>query len=362
MRKIFFVFFLEIIFLLILSSFFTPKARAVLSSYFGGTSYYAAGSAPTTSCSNPVVCSTQPQPSCWNNEAVNTTNCGYACSAGSLWSKYALTPYCVSDPNDPPPPGYDEVCVWAYVQNSTSCSTADKYNSSNTPVLNAGFCDCTVGGGYKTCCSNGSAVPANPIYYNPPQPNGLVDADCSGAYLCGQTVGSNTVVCCGGAGQPACGAPACAGPATPGPTATPTPPTCQGTALSCTNPQCQSGYTAVKITNGNYVCANTSTGQIDCNVIPYCLTGCPTTPGYTGQSCACGSGNVARACATNSGNKCPSCSLDYCVSYTPGLCCYYHDATCFNDSTNCGTVGCNGGGCPPNSTRTTCNGPNACVQ
>src|SRR3989344_1006773 len=150
---------------------------------------------------------------CWNSEAARVTNCGTACTGGSAWTKYQYSA-CFR------PPGSSSDFI-AWVPRLTNvCSTGDKYNSSNTPVMNYGSCSCSAGTGYKTCCSGSTPVGARHYAVDPYAPD---EADCNGAYLCGQSSGGTTVVCCGGAGQPACGQAACNSIAPPTPTPPPTP-------------------------------------------------------------------------------------------------------------------------------------------
>ncbi|QQG40700.1 MAG: hypothetical protein HYV37_04060 [Candidatus Levyibacteriota bacterium] len=135
---------------------------------------------------------------CWNSQNIGVTDCGTACpsdSDTSAWSKYEYSG-CYEDPLDP------GVGYFAWLpKSSIACSTGDKYNSSNPPVMDAGKCSatagsCDVGGAYKTCCNGTTPVSARSFPVDPFEP---LEADC----------GSNTEVRCGAAGEPACGQPAC---------------------------------------------------------------------------------------------------------------------------------------------------------
>lgn len=227
-------------------------------------------------------------PSCWNSESVNVTNCGTSCDGGSAWSKYDYYRCYQTDSSG-------ESCKAAFVYDTNTCSTGDKYNSSNPPVLNAGFCNCSVGGGYKTCCSAGNTVSARSFNVDPYAPP---EGDCGGA----------ATVYCGGAGQPACGQAACATPppaATPTPTPTPTPnPLCPGTGIP------QSGW---------------------------------------GGTCGPSGAQAKLACGA-----CGSCSVASCMTYSNGALCWFNGGQCYNDPAACNTVNPCTGVCTPGRTQTIC--------
>lgn len=358
--------YINLAFLLMLSILFLkpPSAYAVTASNINYAFFQsqtdldsALSSVTCTGCSLPFT-------QCWNDQTPGQTACGtkQGCvdpstglPEGNSWAYYSFNSNnCrLSDAST-------NTCTAGFVFTSPNCSTADKYNGSpdfpggDLTEARYGDCSCSAGAIYKTCCSNGS--PTNTYNYtaatgqgNPLHP----DAGCAGT----------SFPQCGGAGQPTCGTAACAGPSTP----TPIPPpgnTCAGTALSCTNPQCPSGWTLIKLSNGNYVCSQGST--LDCNgtsAKPFCPSNCPSptssTSGWTGESCTCGSGNVPQACAS-SPSVCNSCSLKYCLQYAGTQCCYYKDPTCFTDQNNCQNLNCGGGNCIPGSVQTTCSAANVC--
>lgn len=298
-----------------------------------------------------------PWTQCWNDQTPGQTACGTKQGCvhpdtglpdGKSWSSYSF-----NEDNCRLSDALNNTCTAGYVFNSVTYSTGDKFNSDNPPVLNFGTCQGNVGNPYKTCCSGTTPVSANAFAVDPYDP---LEGGCGNntAVTCEHPTCISGTTCIDPNVQ--CGQAACAQLGGP----TPPPSTCSGTALTCTNPQCPSGYTVIKLTSGNYVCANQSTGQIDCNVKPFCTSACPTTAPWTGEQCACGSGNVATTCASDP-NKCNTCSLKYCLQYTLNLCCYYNEPTCFkNDSANCKGLNCTNDKCIPGSTRTSCSVPNVC--
>lgn len=162
---------------------------------------------------------------CYNSWTVGQTDCGSACSDGNAWTKYSkwgcfLTSY---DPENK-----IGTCETTYIRDDNTYSIGDKYNSNNTPVMNAGNCNTSTGGPYKTCCLGTTPVSARNICsvgsplcdpYDPPE------ADCGG----------NTTVRCGGAGEPACGQAAC------NTLYTPPPLTCDQSCTSWTSGDCGNG-------------------------------------------------------------------------------------------------------------------------
>src|SRR3989344_257193 len=123
--------------------------------YWEGIDPYPGYSCPSTSCTGPTPC--------WNNESVGVSNCGTPCANGFSWSKYLWTE-CRS---------YDVGlnCGEWYTRSANVCSSGDKYDSSWTPVMKSGWCNCAVGGSYKTCCSGSTPVAARQLSVdstNPP--------------------------------------------------------------------------------------------------------------------------------------------------------------------------------------------------
>src|SRR5581483_8009630 len=124
----------------------------------------------------PVSCTgcAIPFSECWNDQTPGQSSCGNGCvdpstglAGGQSWAYYTF-----NNNNCRAVDASNGQCTAAFVFGTLACSTADKFNSSNPPVLNAGLCSCAVGGPYKTCCSNGSTVNATEIIYNPPNPAG----------------------------------------------------------------------------------------------------------------------------------------------------------------------------------------------
>lgn len=279
----------------LLQTILIPKVMAA--SVYTGETYWAAGAAPTTLCDNQSVCGTQPEQFCYNNQTPGAgSSCGFGCSAGDAWKKYSISSFCVVNPLVNLEP--DQACTWARSVVALACSTADKYNFNNPPVLNAGRCTCQAGGPYKTCCSGRFTV--NAILYsntNPPNPAGP-DGAC----------GNNTPVLCGDAGQPACGQAACA---VSTPTPTPTPP------AGCTSAPTNSPPKNTP----QFVFGSCPNGQ-------FCSTPCSDTCTVGGQTCP------ATSCA----------SWWQCQGGTQ----WYNDGTYYPICpANCGV-------CIPGQTRTTC--------
>ncbi len=213
---------------LFLSLFFlfcsSIKIYASTSIFFAPSGHTPAQDSMSPAPGGDADCSDKPKPSnlCSNSSPVGTTTCSdeTACIGGNTWSKYGLAGCFVDN--------FDVTNnYWRYEYSTIVCSTGDKYNLGNPPVMDAGRCygsgvpgQCAVGGAYKTCCSGTTPVAASHFNNDPFAPD---EADCNGAYLCGQSNGGQTVVCCGLAGQPACGQAACNTLGTPEPTATPAP-------------------------------------------------------------------------------------------------------------------------------------------
>lgn len=378
-----FLFFLLFIFILV------PNAYGARIN--DSPNYYSSVEAipPTYKDPCPVPCGQPVSETCWNGSTPGVkVACGDACVRGGgetqrSWTRYVYAQStCRYDPELSLLFG-DTVCTPMYTISGETCSTADKYNissygSGDTTMLRAGSCTCTQRELYKTCCNGTNAVDTYQAGGNPQFPDGgcqFTTRACGSDPAIYAELGQPfTNVSCGQAacatctaGQACTGTGGCAGTTTcpsgsGGPSSCVCNATCTGTALSCTNPQCPSGYTLIKLANGNYTCSNTSTGQLDCSgatAKPFCPTGCPTTGGYTGESCACGSGNIATTCASDP--KCNNCSLKYCLRYASTLCCYYNEPTCFKNSVdNCKNFGCGADKCIPGSTKTTCSAPNVC--
>ncbi len=235
---------------------------------------------------------------CWNSQTVGQSSCGQGCTYngqvwGNTWTRYTY------DPGTYGTQCFQTSflgCQMDFVEVGNACSTADKYNGSpafsggDTTELRAGFCDCSVGGIYKTCCNAGSPAQTYVAGGNPIQPDG----GCS-----------YTSAFCGGAGQPACGQAACA---TATPTPTPTPAGCPGYSPAKNSPATAPG---------------------------------PCTTGTTCQA------PCTDTCVDNQGQTCSSTS---CVSVWA---CqgsqWYNDGTYYSTCPN----NCSGN-CTPNTTSTTC--------
>lgn len=215
-----------------------------------------------SACTNPSGC--ENIGTCWNSWAPGQTDCGQACivdgvARGDAWSKYTYSG-CYETRRDPLT-GQSESCTSWYNRVSDVCSTADKCDTGtganpNQPYLQAGKCDCTLGGIYKACCTNtspstlstNSCVQVTNDPYNP-----LFEGVCP--------AGSSPVFC-GFGSYPPCDSPTVCGPVpTPAPTPTP-PPTLNsfsgvcvsanytatlswsGTPLPSSDPSCPNGFWA----------------------------------------------------------------------------------------------------------------------
>lgn len=197
--------------LIILSFFFVSQANAANSTYTRG--FFDNWTGPFDLCSDTSGC--DPIAECWNSWAPGATDCGTACYGGNAWTKYSVSGcYQIALDKDG-----NETCQSTYEVSAQTCSSADKYNSSNPSVMNAGYCNCSPGGPYKTCCQGTTPVAANPVVQDPYLPP---EAACP--------AGTSTLFCNFG-GYPSCGQPTCdtlastPPPGTPPPGSTPPPAT-----------------------------------------------------------------------------------------------------------------------------------------
>ncbi len=221
---------LAIGFILFFSFSASPADASII---YGAPEYYATPNIPyATSCSSSSGCLSVPY--CWNSASVGSTDCGTACSGGSVWKQYSLTGCYQTGYSD----FGDELCSTVFTLSASTCSTGDKYDFGTPPVLQAGYCNCDVGGEYKTCCNLGSHTLVNANYYSVDTINPPYEADCGGA----------STVYCGGGGQPDCGQDACGYACTPGACNAPTPVCGQTTygsngcsSCSKTGPDCPTG-------------------------------------------------------------------------------------------------------------------------
>lgn len=136
---------------------------------------------------NPGYCSTADTGATCNTTCASNS-CDCAKSGAQSWTQYKAQCKVIDPVND--------ACDYAWVTDIAVCSTGDKYNSGNPPVMNAGLCSCAVGNPYKTCCSGTTPVAASHFPIDPYNPD---EAGCGG----------NSTAYCGYGGYPACGAPAC---------------------------------------------------------------------------------------------------------------------------------------------------------
>ena len=222
---------------------------------------------------------------CANSQ--NSGNCGLpTCTGGQAWMKYELT--CVYKELTGEYNGY-------YQQGGAVCSIADKCDDGNGnrigPYLRTGFCNCTAGGIYKTCCSNSS-----PSYVS----GGScmqVSADNTNPPYEGVCPGGTHSVQCGFGGNPSCGQEAC-GPLPPPP---PPPPPA---GCNCTYPE---DCTTTDGRAGTWVCG----GKSDGGVCKYddsgaCQPNCTTCIASAEGGSSCG----RNGCETGRGETCSNCPRD----------------------------------------------------
>lgn len=263
--------------------------------------------------------------------ACNPGSDSSCCSGGSAWTKYVAS--CKSD-------GFQ--CDWYWVYDTAVCSTADKYNSSNPPVLNAGDCNCNPGGGYKTCCNGTTLTDASPTYvdpYDPPEGycgNGSTAKFCGfDNYLsCGQDTCGYASTCDGSTYPQACDA----GGGTAGAQ------TCQGKNGAydpgC-NPNCTTCVALYKCSGTS--CVNASDGS---TTDPNCNGACSSPVKYRcgGTSCIRDDANGTFT-ASNCNGTCTvaikyRCSGTSCIRDDAGG--TYTDPSCGNTCTGSGGgVTCN---------------------
>lgn len=278
---------------------------------------------PTTcDTPNPGTCSISEPGSCNACTGAGTNN--DCCDRGTAWTKYTAVCKLAN-------PEFGE-CNWVWDPSGDVCSTGDKYNPSNGPVMNAGYCDCTVGGGYKTCCSGGNPVPAN--YYTLDNYNPPYEADCGGntTVICG--VGS-----CAGLPSPCttqpCGQTACDSlippptppGSTPTPTPAPTPPPGTCTPYSqgaiCNTGSCSDGSVCAQ---GHYYCLWDGSGWGSCSEeVNNCATQCTNPPPPPPPS-GCNFGACGAGCSSDQRYIQGDCS-SYSWYVGPGC---YHDDSCFS--------------------------------
>lgn len=262
----------------LLFSFFTPHTYAsVIVDFVDSTqtldSKYVEPPADSSNCSAVIP---PPPPICSNSDRVNSTTCSEpACTDGKLWSKYGLSG-CYKDKLDPT--NY----AWVYKYDTVICSIADKcgdINGNNVgPTLNAGFCDCTVGGIYKTCCSGNNVSSSSCVQQSLDTTNPPFEGVCP-AGTTTEPCGSDPAIYAA-LGKPftnvACGQAACAQLAPPPPAST---------RYNCVNNSC------VQDTTGAGTYPDLTTCNANCN------TQCPNfaPPAQITQgSCAAGTTCVAQ--------------------------------------------------------------------
>lgn len=249
---------------------------------------------------------------CWNSASVGSTDCGTACSGGNAWTKYDYSG-CYYDLID-----FLMLNVLPfYVISSNTYSTGDKYNSSNTPVMNAGNCNLNVGGPYKTCCLGTTPVSARNLCsagsplcdpYDPPE------ADCGGY----------TTVRCGGGGEPACGQAACNTLAPP--------PTCNESCTSWTNSECGNGSNGCSV--GQMKQTRSCSSGASCDTFK-CVTDGACAPPPPPPSCPATGDNCVfsqdGACYSGKANNLNTCT--------------WVNGTCLNPTSGC-TYSCGPVSCP----------------
>ncbi|HCE30858.1 TPA: hypothetical protein DEQ89_02475 [Candidatus Daviesbacteria bacterium] len=285
------------IFILLLSfisfSFFSASRTNAAPATFSSAYYNTSSDIPSqyqpsigTTCTDSQGCSDQLF-YCWNDASAGSSDCGTGCNGGNSWRKYQRQGCWQTS--------YDwqtgeEACTTTYTVNENNCSTGDKYNSDNKPVMKAGQCGCTVGGDYKTCCDGTTLRNARATDDDNLSPS---EAACD-----------YTAVRCGGAGEPACGQSACG---------TPCP------AKSCDYNQVDT-RTTDKCTSGLLNCNGTSNASGGCDYQACLNTGSETggctcvDPKYScsGSSCVLDMTNGGYASSTCN-SECASSTCDGCT-------------------------------------------------
>lgn len=309
------------------------------SSLYAATTVDYNTSAPSSTKVSDSFCSEYVGFSCNNGPTIgDPAGCGNVCDGGSVWTRHTYSG-CYADPDFP-----GDYRAWA-APTGDSCSTADKYNDryneGDTTMLRAGGCLCETRQLYKTCCNGANAVGTYQAGGNPEFPDGgcsYTTTPCGSDRSIYDTLGYEfkNVSC----GQSACQAYF----ATP----TPTP------KYSC-NFQT---FTCSQDTNGTYT--DLTTCSNNCKA-----TACPTTEGWTGQSCSGPSSpNISQPCASDT-TTCNKCSVAVCTQYDPStnLYCYFNSGACYIDATNCQGFGnCAAGRvCTPNTTRVRCDNSTCAV-
>lgn len=165
---------------------------------------------------------------CNNGPSISDSGgCGTPCNnaATSPWQKHRYS-VCGTDPEVLG----DYIALIPRVDNV--CSTADKCGDANGanigPYLNAGACDCSVGGRYKTCCNSNGTTDGNCNTQSIDTTNPPYEGSCpssSTTVMCGVSAATcaNVDISCTTA---SCGGEACLAifpQATPTPIPTPTP-------------------------------------------------------------------------------------------------------------------------------------------
>ena len=221
---------------------------------------------------------------CWNSSSVGVTDCGTACTGGNAWEKHVYSGcYYVAFL------GYKAWLPFA----SATCSTGDKCTSS-WPYLNAGYCDCSVGGIYKTCCdtttgrADGACVAYAVDTTNPPW-EGYCPAGTATEF-------------CGFGGYPACGDAACAKYAPP--------PDCN-TGVSCSG-ACSAPANTCSTNNGT---------QTSCVYTAYSGGGSCTQTTAPNQQCTvnnCSAGYTCQSGICTAGPNPPTAAINGPTSITLG--------------------------------------------
>lgn len=253
------------------------------------------------SCAGTSYC--QDIGTCVNQEAagIADASCGIPCAVGGnpfgeAWTKYKFSGCYLTIPDL----FGNQECVSYYPPTpDLVCSVADKCTSiSSNPYLKAGSCDCTVGGVYKTCCTNtspsfvttNSCVQISVDKINPPY-EGVCPAGTTAKF-------------CGFGGYPACGQPAC-GPAAPACTNCDSGVSCSSTCTPSASNTCSAG-------NGTKSCTYTT-----CSVGGTCTPAAAPDQTCTIDNCSAGYTCVGGTCTANGT---PTASLTpSCPSSTPTL-------------------------------------------
>lgn len=287
---------LLILFTIVFFIFTAKQAEAATTTYSKIYTNNSGDYASKPTCPDTSGCNTGP---CFNSASAGSTDCGTACDGGNAWSKYSYSNICYLESTSIDPGTGQTInrCRPVYSYDSAVYSTADKCSDGSNsppsePYLRAGRCDGSIGGIYKTCCSNtspsyvssSSCVAVTPASGAPTPP---MDGVCPG--------GTHSVQC-GFGGLPSCGQEAC-GPLPPPP---PPPPPA---GCNCSYPE---DCTTTDGRAGTWWCGGINDGGTCRYDGGACQPNCTTCIASAEGGSQCGQ----NGCQTSLGETCSNCPRD----------------------------------------------------